>query len=49
MGDQACALVDVSNPANPQEVGYYDTPGEARDVAGITGVRVTLRDGCPAC
>ncbi len=26
-------MVDVSDPANPTEVGFYDTPGDARDVA----------------
>jgi pimeloyl-ACP methyl ester carboxylesterase len=26
-------IVDVSMPSNPQEVGYYDTPGNAYDVA----------------
>ncbi|RLG20501.1 hypothetical protein DRN74_05330 [Candidatus Micrarchaeota archaeon] len=26
-------VIDVSNPHNPQLVGYYDSPGEARVVA----------------
>ena len=26
-------MVDVSDPADPHEVGYYDTAGEARGVA----------------
>ena len=27
IGDAGLRVVDVSNPASPLEVGYYDTPG----------------------
>jgi hypothetical protein len=30
-------VLDVSTPANPTEVGFYDTPGGAREVAVATG------------
>ncbi len=26
-------IIDISDPANPSETGYYDTPGYAYDVA----------------
>ena len=25
-------VIDVSNPTNPREIGYFDTPGDALDV-----------------
>ncbi|MBN1888095.1 MAG: carboxypeptidase regulatory-like domain-containing protein [Thermoflexales bacterium] len=32
-GDAGLRVLDVSDPINPIEVGYYDTPGSARGVA----------------
>ena len=37
-------VVDVSNPANPREVGYHDTPGFAKDVF-VSGDYAYLVDG----
>ncbi|MBK8129623.1 MAG: hypothetical protein IPK53_12235 [bacterium] len=37
-------IVDISDPANPQEVGFYDTPGEARGVA-VSGSYAYVADG----
>ena len=34
-------VIDVSNPANPQRVGGYDTSGEARGVAVSGNVNST--------
>ncbi|MDD5088542.1 MAG: T9SS type A sorting domain-containing protein, partial [bacterium] len=37
-------VIDVSNPSLPIEVGYYDTPGDARDVA-VVGNYAYVADG----
>jgi hypothetical protein len=34
----------VSNPANPVEVGNYDTPGLALDIA-VAGIFAYIADG----
>jgi hypothetical protein len=31
-GGAGLRVIDVSNPANPREVGFFDTPGFAEDV-----------------
>jgi hypothetical protein len=36
-------VVDVSDPAQPVEVGFYDTPGHAYDVA-VTGEYIYVAD-----
>jgi len=36
--------VDVSNPALPVEVGFYDTPGHAEGVA-VSGSHAYVADG----
>ena len=47
---QRCGLgglqvIDVSNPANPQRVGGYDTSGSAQGVA-VSGNYAYVADGC---
>ncbi len=37
-------MIDVSNPASPREVGFYDTPGYAMGVA-VSGPYVYVADG----
>ena len=37
-------VIDISNPSNPVEVGYYDTPGYAWDVA-VSGSYAYIADG----
>jgi len=32
-GEKGLRLIDVSDPSNPSQVGFYDTPGEGNDVA----------------
>jgi hypothetical protein len=51
-GDGGLRVIDISDPASPREVGYYDTPGWAQEVAlggdpspGSGGVDVYLADG----
>jgi hypothetical protein len=46
VADYNCGLrvIDVSNPESPQEVGYYDTPGDAWRVS-VMGRLVYVADG----
>jgi hypothetical protein len=37
-------VIDVSNPANPREVGFFDTPGFALDVY-VSGNYAYVADG----
>jgi hypothetical protein len=37
-------VIDVSDPAHPTEVGFYDTPGYARGVA-VSGPYAYVADG----
>jgi len=37
-------IINVSNPASPTEIGYYDTPGSAYDVA-VSGNYAYVADG----
>ncbi|MEO0087855.1 MAG: hypothetical protein ABIK90_07260, partial [candidate division WOR-3 bacterium] len=37
-------VIDVSNPSNPREVGYYDTPGSAYGVY-VSSSYVYVADG----
>lgn len=32
-GDKGVRLIDVTDPLNPAEIGFYDTPGEAQNIA----------------
>jgi hypothetical protein len=32
-GDGGLRVVDISDPTSPIEIGYYDTPGWAQEVA----------------
>jgi hypothetical protein len=41
--NQGLRVVDVSSPANPVEVGFYDTPGFAADVA-VSGNYANVAD-----
>ncbi|MEO0112951.1 MAG: hypothetical protein ABIK80_03215, partial [candidate division WOR-3 bacterium] len=41
--DSGLRIIDISDPQNPQEVGYYDTPGEARGVY-VSGSYVYIAD-----
>ena len=43
-GDSGLRVIDVSNPTNPQEIAYYDTPGSARGVY-VTGGYAYVADG----
>jgi hypothetical protein len=43
-GSSGLRVIDVSDPAAPVEVGFYDTPGEAWGVA-VAGDYVHLADG----
>jgi len=43
-GERGLRIVDVSNPAAPAEVGFYDTPGIAYDVA-VVGAYAYVADG----
>jgi len=38
-------VIDVSNPEDPSEVGFYDTPGNAQGVA-VTGDYAYVADAC---
>ncbi len=42
--DGGLRVVDVSNPAQPREVGFYDTPGWAEGVA-VSGAYAYVADG----
>ena len=44
MGDAGLQVIDVSNPANPQRVGGYDTSGHAFGVA-VSGNYAYVADG----
>ncbi len=37
-------IFDISDPTNPQEIGFYDTPGHAQDIA-LSGKYAFLGDG----
>jgi uncharacterized secreted protein with C-terminal beta-propeller domain len=37
-------VIDVSNPSSPREVGFYDTPEAAEDVA-VSGTYAYVADG----
>jgi hypothetical protein len=37
-------VIDISNPSSPREVGAYDTPGSAVDVA-VSGSYAYVADG----
>jgi hypothetical protein len=41
--DGGLRVIDVSDPSSPSEVGFYDTPGCARDVA-ISGIYAYVAD-----
>ena len=43
-GDAGLQVIDVSNPANPQRVGGYDTSGDAQGVA-VSGNYAYVADG----
>jgi len=42
-GSGGLRVVDVSDPAHPTEVGFYATPGDARDVA-VAGDYIYVAD-----
>ena len=42
--DAGLRVLDISDPAHPRELGYYDTPGHADNVA-VSGTLVYLADG----
>ena len=42
-GDGGLRVVDVSDPATPREVGYYDTQGWAQEVT-LAGDDIYLAD-----
>jgi len=42
-GGGGLRVVDVSNPASPTEIGFYDTPGWARGVA-VSGSTAYVAD-----
>jgi hypothetical protein len=45
-GTGGLSVISVADPANPDEVAYYDTPGWASEVAIAAGrVYVADRDG----
>lgn len=37
-------IVDISDPATPRQIGFYDSPGDARAVA-VSGVDAFIADG----
>jgi hypothetical protein len=43
-GETGMSIIDISNPSEPTEVGYIDTPGFSRSVA-ISGSNAYLADG----
>jgi hypothetical protein len=45
--DAGLRVIDVSNPSSPREVGFYDTPGNARGVA-VSGSYAYVADGIKA-
>jgi hypothetical protein len=44
IGYAGLRVIDVSNPSNPREVGYFDTPGYAQGVY-VSGNYAYVADG----